>query len=90
MIPDLSDVPPSLFIVMERDIRMYSNIQKQLVNWKSNSGGTKCDDIDIDCDDNDNDSDDDRDGDRDDDRDGDGDYASCHDNDDDDDVGNHN
>ena len=78
MIPDLSDVPPSLFIVMERDIRMYSNIQKQLVNWKSNSGGTKCDDIDIDSDD-----------DSDYDRDGDGDYASCHD-DDDDDGGNDN
>jgi len=71
MIPDLSDVPPSLFIVMERDIRMYSNIQKQLVNWKSNSGGTKCDDID-------SDSDDDSDYDRDDD----GNDASCHDDDD--------
>ena len=73
MIPDLSDVPPSLFIVMERDIRMYSNIQKQLVNWKSNSGGTKCDDIDSDSDD-----DDDSDYDRDDD----GNDASCHDDDD--------
>jgi hypothetical protein len=79
MIPDLSDVPPSLFIVMERDIRMYSNIQKQLVNWKSNSGGTKCDDIDSDSDDDDDDSDYDRDDD--------GNDASCHDDDDDDDDG---
>ena len=58
MIPDLSDVPPSLFIVMERDVRMYSNIQKQLTNWKSSSGGSD-DDDDDDDDSDDHDYDDD-------------------------------
>jgi len=56
MIPDLTDVPPSLFIVMERDVRMYSNIQKQLANWKQASTGWYDDD---DGDNHDHDHDDD-------------------------------